>query len=70
MATEAKTTETKAGEATGAVVTTAKITVTKAFRDKFNTKIRYEVGKELEFDVERAADAVARELAQYVDPIV
>lgn len=48
---------------------TAKITVVKAFRDKFNLSVRYEVGTEVEFEEERAADAVARELAQYVEPI-
>ncbi len=46
-----------------------KITVVKSFRDKFDKKIRYDVGTELEFDAERAEDLVLRELAEYKDPI-
>lgn len=46
-----------------------KIKVVKPFRDKFDIKIRYEVGAELEFDKERAEDVVNRELAEYTEPI-
>lgn len=48
---------------------TVKIRVLQPFLDKNNTKLRYEVGIELEFDPERAADVVERELAEYADPI-
>lgn len=63
MATDAKTTE----ETT--VATTAKVTVIKSFRDKNDKKIRFEVGAELEFDVDRAKDVVDRGLAQYVEEV-
>lgn len=45
-----------------------KIKVKQVFRDKFNKAVRYEVGQELEFDAERAADLVDRKLAEYVEP--
>lgn len=48
---------------------TAKIKVLKPFRDKFDKKVCYEVGVELEFEITRAADVVERELAEYADPI-
>lgn len=67
MATEAKTTETTAEETT--VATTTKVTVIKSFRDKNDTKIRFEVGAELEFEEDRAKDVVDRGLAQYVEPV-
>ncbi len=46
-----------------------KIKVTEKFRDKFNKTVCYEIGQELEFESERAEDVVARNLAEYVDPI-
>lgn len=46
-----------------------KIKVLKPFRDKFDKKVRYEAGTELEFDPERAEDVVSRELAEYVEPL-
>lgn len=46
-----------------------KIKVLQPFLDKYNNKLRYEVGIELEFEAERAADVVERELAEYADPI-
>lgn len=48
---------------------TVKIKVLKPFRDKFDKKVRYEAGAELEFETERAEDVVTRELAEYVEPI-
>ena len=44
------------------------IMVTEAFLDKFDLSIRYEAGKVLEFDEERAQDVVERGLAEYVEP--
>lgn len=55
-----------AAEATAAVK--KKIKVKQVFRDKFNKAVRYEVGQELEFEAERAADLVDRKLAEYVEP--
>ena len=54
--------ETKAEE-------TQKIKVVQPFIDKFDNKVRYEPGQELEFDPERAADVVERDLAEYILPI-
>lgn len=48
---------------------TANIKVLKPFRDKFDKKVRYEAGAELEFEPERAEDVVNRELAEYVEPV-
>lgn len=48
---------------------TVKIKVLKPFRDKFDKKVRYEAGAELEFEAERAEDVVTRELAEYVEPV-
>lgn len=45
------------------------IKVTQKFRDKFDKTVLYEVGQELEFEPERAEDVVARNLAEYVDPV-
>lgn len=46
-----------------------KIKVLKPFRDKFDKKVCYEAGAELEFEPERAEDVVNRELAEYVEPV-
>lgn len=43
------------------------IVVLKAFRDKNDNKIRYDVDTKLEFDAERAADVVERGLAKYTE---
>ncbi len=41
-----------------------KIVVTGRFRDKFDHQTIYEVGRELEFDKERAEDVIERGLAE------
>lgn len=46
-----------------------KIVATQVFRDKFDNKVRYTPGTELEVDAERAEDLVTRELATYAEPI-
>lgn len=48
---------------------TVKIKVLKPFRDKFDKKVRYEVGDELDLEQERAEDVTSRELAEYVESI-
>ena len=48
---------------------TVNIKVVQPFIDKFDNKVRYEQGQELEFDPERAADVVERDLAEYILPI-
>ncbi|PJI27576.1 hypothetical protein [Prevotella intermedia] len=55
-----KKTEEKEGKVT--------IKVTEDFLDKFDNAIRYETGKVLEFDAERAEDVVKRGLAEFVEP--
>lgn len=45
------------------------IKVVQDFLDKFDTTIRYEAGTVLEFEIERAADVVARGLAEYSEPL-
>ena len=44
------------------------IKVTEDFLDKFDLSVRYEAGKVLEFDEERAQDVVERGLAEYAEP--
>lgn len=44
------------------------IKVTEDFLDKFDLSVRYEAGKVLEFDEERARDVVGRGLAEYAEP--
>lgn len=58
-----------ANKETNTEVATVKIKVVQPFLDKFNNKVRYEPGDELEFDPERAADVVDRDLAEYILPI-
>lgn len=48
---------------------TVKVIVKTPFLDKFDTGIRYTVGKELEFDADRAKDVVDRGLAEYAEPL-
>lgn len=45
-----------------------KVKVKQVFRDKFNKAVRYEVGQVLDFEEERAADLVKRNLAEFVVP--
>lgn len=49
--------------------TTVKIRVTNSFLDKFDTKVRYAPGQELDFDAERAKDVTDRGLAEYAEPL-
>lgn len=46
-----------------------KVTVLKAFRDKFDRAVLYSPGQELELDAARAEDIVSRGLAEYTDPV-
>lgn len=46
-----------------------RIKVVQPFRDRFDKSIRYEAGRELEFEAARAEDVVTRGLAEYTDPI-
>jgi len=50
-------------------VETTKVKVLVPFRDKTNEKVIFEVGKELDFEKERAEDVVTRGLAEYVLPV-
>jgi len=44
------------------------IRVAEDFLDKNDTSVRYERGSVVVFDAERAADVLARGLAEYVEP--
>lgn len=46
----------------------ARVKVLVPFRDKYDRKVRYGAGEELEFEPERAEDVVSRGLAAYVEP--
>lgn len=48
---------------------TVKIKVKETFLDKFDTKVRYTPGQELDFDAERAKDVTDRGLAEYAEPL-
>jgi hypothetical protein len=45
-----------------------KIVVLMEFQDRFDRKIMYKPGTELEFDAERAANVVSRGLAEFTSP--
>ena len=46
-----------------------KVKVLKPFWDKFEKETRYKIGQELEFEFERAQDAISRGLVELNEPV-